>query len=86
MRKTFKSLSEDEWYGPQFKKLTIHERALCNVFCSRYDGKSREETENAINYFWIYREKTRNWSLVSELLSAANSKRFERIPEESSER
>lgn len=76
MLKALGALREHAWYGPRLARLSIEEALICRNFCDLMDsqGADKGTVEQAINRMWLdVGTKPKNWSLVSEILSAANN-------------
>lgn len=65
------SLFEHSWYGKRLKKLTLDELALIANFINERAEKNRDAFVHDVNRFFITNERTKNWSMVMEILTIA---------------
>ncbi len=65
----FNNLKNHAWYAKHFKKLTNEEIAVAHTFIQTMSDKNRNEFVHTVNRFYLTNKQTKNWSIVSELLT-----------------
>ena len=65
----FHKLTEHYWYKNVIKKLTAQEINICLDFLKQNEVISVMEYEKKVDQYFMDKSKTKNWILVTELLS-----------------
>lgn len=63
-----KSLESDTWYGRLWPRLSETEKMECVDFIERYGELDAAEYSTKIKSKFLNRDRTKNWTLVWELL------------------
>lgn len=70
----FNSLETHPWLNRVFKKLNRDDLYICRQFLAEKEHLSKGDFELAVNRMFIDKEnKPKNWKLICELLTCANS-------------
>jgi hypothetical protein len=69
----FEALKEHPWLGKIFKKLSAKELSLARAFLNIHYGASKGDFEWAVQRMFLDKEKPKNFSIIMELLTCANS-------------
>lgn len=70
----FHSFNDHAWLKRLYKKLGPNELSMCTTFIAVHEGVSADVFEMAVNRMFIDKPKTRNWRVIMELLSCANTR------------
>lgn len=63
------ALFDHAWYGKRLKKFSIDELALIAKFINERAEKERNEFVHDVNRFFLSNPKTKNWSMIMEILT-----------------
>lgn len=69
----FKGMRDHHWLGRAFAKLTVEELAYCQRYIQENDGLSKGAFQTAVNRMFLDRAKSKNHTVIMELLSCANT-------------
>lgn len=70
----FLSLKDHPWLCKSYKNIDDKSKTLCLDFITKNDHLSKGDFELAINRMFLDKNKPKDWKLICELLSCANSK------------
>lgn len=68
----FNALKDHAWFSRSFKKLTQGELELARQFIAKNDGLDRANFEYAVNRMFLDRPKSKNFTVILDLVMAAN--------------
>ena len=73
----FDGLISDPWYGAAMRKLNRSEHSLCVAFLVEHEKLDKGAFEMAVNRMFLDKmERPKNWTLIADLLTAANIKAY----------
>jgi hypothetical protein len=69
----FNSYSFHPWLKKSFNRLSAKEKQIAVDFIIAHDFLDKPNFELAVNRMFLEKERTKNWTIISELLSCVNS-------------
>ncbi len=70
----FKSYQTHPWLKKPYAKLKLGDRAAVFYFIQKNAALSKGDFEKAINRMFLDKDKPKNWTVILELLTCANSR------------